>query len=163
MIIRTAALCIILSVSAVLLQNYFAGLLCSLPVYIAARIGCTAGAVVFLSAAALSLFINTGTALFFVCTGGIVGLSSGILKSRFRSLYCIPVIPALSVLAMLFAVNYLLGVRILEASPFKGPFLQALLLFPFLYGYCLMHLKAAVFMEMLLKNIRTILPRLPGL
>ena len=163
MIIKTAAPCIILSIMSVLLQNSFAGLLCGMPVYMAAQIGCTEGIIVFLSAAFLSFYINAGTALFFICTGGIIGLSSGIMKDRIRSIYYVPVISALSVLVMLFAVNYLLQIRIFDPSPYRGPLVQADLLLPLLYVYCLIHFKISLFLDTTLQHIRSGLSRLHDL
>lgn len=150
---RVVGLCIILSILSAVLQSApvllgnsfsFAVFLSGLPVYIAARQGCGAGITVFFAAAALSLYMNVIEALFFICTNGIIGISSGIMQDRFNSIYYIPVPSALLVVVMLFAVNYPLGIRIFDTSVIKAPILQAIALLPILYAYCLIYLKTSM-------------------
>jgi hypothetical protein len=105
---------------------------------------------VYLAAAALLASVNIGEALFFTCTNGIIGLSLGIIKNRFKSIYPVPALSALIDIAILFTVNYLLGISIFGHSALKVPFLQALNLFPPMYLYCFLYLKLAISADNLL-------------
>jgi hypothetical protein len=99
-------------------------------------------------------YFGIGEVLFFICTNGFIGLSLGILQYRFRSNYTIPAFSALIVSIMLFIVNYFFKISIFWDSTFKTPVIQAFALFSFLYIYCLIYLRLAIFANKLLrKNI----------
>ena len=160
---RVIVFCIILVVLTAALQAAprifgnafdFAVILSGLPVYIAARFNCAVGISVYLAATILSAYMNTGEAIFFICTNGFIGLSLGIIKYRFKSTYTIPAISALIIILILFIINYSFGINILGNSTFKTPISQALALFPILYVYCLLYLKLAMFADNLIhRNI----------
>lgn len=156
---RVIILCIMLAVLAAVLQAVprvlgsalmFAVILGGFPIYLAARINWACGVAVYLAAAYISSTVNPGEAIFFICTNGIIGLSLGILKDRFKSIYSAPVPSALMVTAMLFAVNHLLGISIFSYSALKAPIPQALALFLPVYIYCLIYLQLAVYADTLL-------------
>jgi hypothetical protein len=155
---RVLILCIILAVLAAALQavpsilgciSVFAAILGGLPVYIAARLHWALGISVYLSTAYISSNLEVSRALFFICTCGIVGIFLGITKDRFRSIYLPPVPTALVAVGMLLIVNYYLRISIFSYSSLKTPGLQALVLFPPTYIYCLIYLKLAVFADTL--------------
>ena len=160
---RILAFCIMLAVLVTVLQAVprifegsfvFAVILGGILVYIAARLNCIFGVAVHLAAIVLSASMNIGEAVFFACTNGIVGLSLGIIKRRFKSIYYARAFSALIVVVMLFAINYLLGIDIFGNTSLKPPMSQALKLFSPLYIYCLIYLKLAIFSENLLhRNI----------
>jgi hypothetical protein len=128
----------------------FASLLNGFPIYLAARLSYIPGILVYLSAAALLAFLNPFEALFFICTNGIIGLSLGIIKDRFRSIYPVPALSALLDVAILFTVNYRFGISIFSPSAFSTPAGQAAaLLFP-MYLYCLIYLKLAMSLDKLI-------------
>ena len=148
---RILILCILLTLSAAALQAAprifgavfaFAVLLSGLPVYIAARLGYARGIAVYLSAAVLLGLINTGEAFFFICTNGMIGLSLGIAMS--------PAFSALLDTAVLFTVNYLVGISIFSSPAFNAPVLEALFLFPPMYLYCFLYLKLSMSLNGLL-------------
>jgi len=158
---RVTILCIILTFLAVMLQSasgipgkFFAFIvfLSGLPIYTAARFNFIYGAAVYLAAAAILSYLNTGDALFFICTNGLIGLSLGILKYHFRSNYIIPAFSALIVNIMLFIVNYFFKINIISNLIFKTPFAQALALLPLLYIYCLVYLRLAMLANKLLRQ-----------
>ncbi|KUO72629.1 MAG: hypothetical protein APF77_07255 [Clostridia bacterium BRH_c25] len=160
---RVLFLCILLAFSAAALQavpgilgNTFAFtvILGGLPVYIAARLSCTSGIAVFFTASALSAYMDISEALFFICTNGIIGLSLGLAKGRFKNIYTVPFPSALLVVVMLSAVNYLFGIRIFGNSALKSLIPQAITLLPPLYIYCFIYLKLSMFADNLLhRNI----------
>lgn len=160
---RVLFLCVILAASAAILQSAprilgdafaFAVLLCGLPVYIAARLNCTLGIIVYLAAAAISAYANISEALFFTCTNGIIGLSLGINKRFFRNWYTAPVTSVILVIFMLSMVNCILGISIFNNTDFKTHIAQMLMIFPPLYIYCLVYLKLSIFADNLLhRNI----------
>ncbi|HYF84202.1 MAG TPA: hypothetical protein VEB00_14375 [Clostridia bacterium] len=156
---RKLVFCIMLAVLAAALQAVprilgtafaFAAILGGFPVYIAAGLNWALGIAVYLTAAYITSIINISEALFFVCTNGIIGLSLGILKNRFGSIYFAPAPSALIVISMLFAVNYLFEISIFGYSALKTPIVQAFTLFLPLYIYCLIYLKLAMFADTLL-------------
>jgi hypothetical protein len=158
---RVTISCIILTLLAAVLQAApgifgesfaLAVCLCGFPVYIAARFNSIWGIAVYLAAAAILAYFNTGEALFFICTNGFIGLSLGILKYHFKSNYTIPAFSALIVNMMLFIVNYFFKINIIDNLTFKTPVTQALALFPFLYIYCLIYFRLAVFANKLLRR-----------
>lgn len=158
---RVIAFYIILAVLTAALQTSprilgdafaFAVILSGLPVYIAARFSCAVGISVYLAATVLSAYMNTGEALFFICINGIIGLSLGILKYRFKSTYAIPALSALIAILILFIINYSFGINIFGNSAFRTPIPQALALFPILYVYCLVYLKLAMFANNLVRR-----------
>lgn len=166
---RVLIIYVILTFSAAGLQSaprifgkafVFAALLDGFPVYMAARFNYALGIAVYLTAAALLASANISEALFFTCTNGIIGLSLGIMKNRFKSIYPLPAISALIDIAILFVINYLLGISIFSHSALKAPVLHAIMLFPAVYLYCLLYLKLASSADNLLHkyidlNIRT--------
>jgi hypothetical protein len=150
---------LILALSAALLQNIsrifgnaldFISILAGFPVYYAARLNWIPGVIVYITAAALSAALNIGEALFFICTNGLIGLSLGIIKGRFRNINFVPVPSAILVIAMLFTVNYLFGISIFGYSSFNAPILQALVLFLPIYIYCYIYMKLAISADNLL-------------
>jgi hypothetical protein len=158
---RVSVFCIILIVLITVFQSAprilgesfaLAVYLCGLPVYIATRFNCIYGTAVYLAAAAILLYLNTGEALFFICTNGFIGLSLGILKYHFKSNYIIPAFSALLVNIVLFIVNYFFKINIFSNFTYKTPVTQALALFPFLYIYCLVYLRLSMFANKLLRQ-----------
>ncbi|MGI6585094.1 MAG: hypothetical protein GX301_06640 [Gracilibacteraceae bacterium] len=156
---RILIFCIILALMAAALQAVpfvfgtvfsFAVLLNGFPVYIAARFSYTLGILVYLSAAALMALYNFCEAVFFACTNGIIGLSLGIMKGLFKSIYTVPALSALLDITILLMVNYLFGIRIFNSSVFGTPVSQtAALLIP-MYFYCLVYLRLATSVDNLL-------------
>ncbi|HOM42764.1 MAG TPA: hypothetical protein PLG67_03170 [Bacillota bacterium] len=128
----------------------FAALLNGFPIYLAARLSYILGILVYLSAAALLAFYNPCEALFFICTNGIIGLSLGIIKDRFRSIYPIPALSAILDIAILLIVNYRFGISIFSPSAFSTPVSQAAALMLPMYLYCLIYLKLAMSVDKLL-------------
>ena len=156
---RVLIFCIMLAVLAAALQAIphilgaafvFAAILGGFPVYIATRLNWVLGIAVYLTAAYISSIMNIGEALFFICTNGIIGLSLGITKDRFKRVYSAPVPSTLMVIVMLFAVNYLFGISIFGYSVLRAPIPQALTLFPPLYIYCLIYLRLVMYADTLL-------------
>lgn len=166
---RILIFCIILALLAAALQAApfvfgtvfaFAVLLNGFPVYIAARFSYALGILVYLSAAALIASYNSGEAVFFACTNGIIGLSLGIIKSLFRSIYPVPALSALLDISILLIVNHLFGIKVFNSSVFGTPASQAAALLIPMYLYCLMYLRLAMSVDNLLHkyidfNIRT--------
>ncbi len=156
---RVLIFCIILAVLAAALQAVprilgsafmFTVILGGFPIYIAARLNWACGVAVYLAAAYISSIMSLGEAIFFICTNGIIGLSLGIMKSHFKSIYFAPAPSALMVILMLFTVNHLFGISIFGYSAFKAPLQQAFTLFPPLYIYCLIYLRLAAYADTML-------------
>ncbi len=150
---RVLIFCFTLAASAAVLQNIphmfghaldFVAISAGFPVYSAARFNWVFGVAVYIAAAALSAALNTGEAVFFICTNGIIGLSLGIMKDRLKNINFVPVPSAILVIIMLFIVNYLFGISIFGYSSLNAPILQALTLFLPLYIYCYIYLKLAI-------------------
>lgn len=128
----------------------FAAMLSGLPIYSAVRLNWFCGLLAYLAAAYLPSLRNTGEALFFLCTNGIIGLSLGITRGFFKDIFIPPIPSTLIVITMLHAVNNLLEISIFGYMPAKAPLEQAFLLFFPIYVYCLIYLKLAVFTDNLL-------------
>ena len=150
---RVLISCLILAVSAAALQTIprilgpafvFTGILSGFLVYFAAQLNWFLGFAVYLTASALSASMDMGEAVFFICTNGIIGLSLGIIKDRFKNIYLVPVLSALLVTVMLCIVNYLFGINSFGYSAPKALIPQALTLFLPLYIYCFICLKLAM-------------------
>lgn len=158
---RVVLLCILLAFLAVALQTIpsalggvfaFAAFSSGFPIYIAARLNCILGIVVFSAVSALLAFINISEALFFICVSGIVGLTLGITKGHFKSIYVLPIPADLIAFGMLSAVNHLFGIGIFDNSYHDAFLPQALALVPPLYIYCFIYLRLSMLAENLIRR-----------
>lgn len=156
---RILLLCIGLALLAASLQTVpiifgtafaFTVLLNGIPVYMATRLNYALGILVYILTAALLAFYNSFEALFFICTNGIIGLSLGIIKDCFRSIYPVPALSALLNISILFIVNYRFGISIFSSFLINAPILQVLMLFLPMYIYFLLYLKLAMSLDRLL-------------
>lgn len=145
---RVIVSCMILTVLAAAIQAA-PGIMVlgGIPIFIAVRLNLVCGAVSLLAAAYITSRIGLGELLYFMCSGGIIGFSLGILKDRFRNTYIPPIIAALIVFLLLDCIDYYLGINIFGHLPHRTPLQQALLLLPPLYVYSLVYFKLAIFAD----------------
>lgn len=145
---RVIVSCTILTVLAATLQTVPGiMILGGIPIFIAVRLNLVYGAVSLLATAYITSMIGLSELLFFMCSGGIIGFSLGILKDRFKNTYIPPLVAALIVFLLLDCIHHYLGISIFGHLPHRTPLQQALLLLPPLYVYSLIYFKLAIFAD----------------
>jgi len=99
------------------------------PIYIVSRINPKAGALSYLVAGMLVMFISTHEGLFFLCTNGIIGVSLGACSYYTNRKTIIFIISSIALTITLSIMNYGIGIPIFGSKMTGGMIIQLGILF----------------------------------
>jgi riboflavin transporter FmnP len=87
-------------------------MLSAIPVYLIARKNPGMGVCCFITAAVITFMMSIHQFIFFVCTSGLVGLTLGILRFRFKNITCIVLLSSLFLTIAICFINYVIGIPV---------------------------------------------------